>query len=130
MSREDYLAILGLAADANWSDVLDAYEDLCTVWAPERFSSEDRLNVKPGEKLKEIHRAFEFLSADDVLRARSSFENNDGSSAADKGELEAELARAFKTEKQKRERQEKREGRWRQQQVIGALQGQKTSALH
>jgi hypothetical protein len=64
--REDlnrYYEILDLKPGASPEEVKQAYKDLVSVWHPDRFSHNPRLQQKAQEKLKEINQAYEEIEA-------------------------------------------------------------------
>ena len=52
---------LGLQSGASQEDINQAYRDLVTVWHPDRFANNLRLQKKAEENLKEINAAYEFI---------------------------------------------------------------------
>ncbi len=52
---------LGLKPGASQEDVNQAYRDLVTVWHPDRFANNLRLQKKAEENLKEINAAYEYI---------------------------------------------------------------------
>src|SRR6266480_819933 len=55
--------LLGLEPGASLEEVQKAYRDLVQVWHPDRFTSNERLQSKAQEQLKEINLAYEYLLA-------------------------------------------------------------------
>jgi hypothetical protein len=62
-NMDHYYKILGLEPDASAGEVKQAYRDLAKVWHPDRFEHDTRLQRKAQDKLKEINKAYEILSA-------------------------------------------------------------------
>jgi len=58
MSHSDCCRALGVAPDATWEEVRQAYIDLVRVWHPDRFQSDARLLEKAGKKLQYINEAY------------------------------------------------------------------------
>ncbi len=58
-----YYEILELKPGASPEEVKQAYKDLVSVWHPDRFSHNPRLQQKAQEKLKEINRAYEAIES-------------------------------------------------------------------
>lgn len=56
-----YLEILGASEHSSLNEIKQAYRDLASVWHPDRFSDNPRLQDKATEKLKEINVAYEAL---------------------------------------------------------------------
>jgi len=52
---------LGLQSGASQEDINQAYRDLVTVWHPDRFANNLRLQKKAEENLKEINAAYEYI---------------------------------------------------------------------
>ncbi len=52
---------LGLKPGASQEEVNQAYRDLVTVWHPDRFANNMRLQKKAEENLKEINAAYEYI---------------------------------------------------------------------
>jgi DnaJ-domain-containing protein 1 len=52
---------LGLKPGASQEEVNQAYRDLVTVWHPDRFANNLRLQKKAEENLKEINAAYETI---------------------------------------------------------------------
>ena len=57
------IAILGLKPDASQEEITQAYKDLVNVWHPDRFESNERLQKKAVERLKEINTAYDHISS-------------------------------------------------------------------
>jgi hypothetical protein len=55
--RAEHLSTLGLAPDASWDEVNQAYKDLMRVWHPDRFQSDERLRKKAEEQAQRINNA-------------------------------------------------------------------------
>ena len=55
--------LLGLEPGSSLEEVQKAYRDLVQVWHPDRFTSNERLQSKAQEQLKEINLAYEYLLA-------------------------------------------------------------------
>jgi hypothetical protein len=88
--------LLGVKHGASIEEVKKTYRDLVQVWHPDRFSSNERLQAKAQEQLKEINLAYDYLiehgfqngflvePADDVLPVSPADESGpapDGTSA-------------------------------------------------
>lgn len=58
-----YYRILELDNGATFEEVKQAYKDLATVWHPDRFCNNARLQQKAQDKLKELNRAYEQLKS-------------------------------------------------------------------
>jgi DnaJ-domain-containing protein 1 len=52
---------LGLKPGASKEEVNEAYRDLASVWHPDRFANNLRLQKKAEERLKEINAAYEYI---------------------------------------------------------------------
>ena len=52
---------LGLKSGASQEEINQAYRDLVTVWHPDRFANNLRLQKKAEENLKEINAAYEYI---------------------------------------------------------------------
>ena len=57
----DYYSLLGLQLGASPEEIKQAYRDLASVWHPDRFPNNPRLQQKALEKMKEINQAYEVL---------------------------------------------------------------------
>ena len=55
------IEILGLKPGASKEEVNEAYRDLASVWHPDRFATNLRLQKKAEERLKEINAAYEYI---------------------------------------------------------------------
>ncbi len=53
--------MLGLKPGATKEEVNEAYRDLASVWHPDRFANNLRLQKKAEERLKEINAAYEYI---------------------------------------------------------------------
>ncbi len=53
--------ILGLNQGASKGQLEQAYRDLASVWHPDRFTNNPRLQQKAERKLKEINAAYEYI---------------------------------------------------------------------
>ncbi len=51
--------ILEIKSDASPEEAKQAYKDIVSVWHPDRFSNNPRLEQKAGEKLKEVNAAYD-----------------------------------------------------------------------
>ena len=60
-SIEKYYKVLGIEPGASLREIKEAYRDLASVWHPDRFTNNSRLQGKAQEKLKEINLAYEYL---------------------------------------------------------------------
>lgn len=58
-----YYKILELENGATFEEVKQAYKDLATVWHPDRFCNNARLQQKAQDKLKELNQAYEQLKS-------------------------------------------------------------------
>ena len=61
MKREEYLKVLELESQANWEDIEQRYQDLNSVWEPQRFVGEASLRKLAIDKLQEINTAYQAL---------------------------------------------------------------------
>jgi hypothetical protein len=59
--RAVHLATLGLAPDASWEEVTQAYKDLMRVWHPDRFQGDERLRKKAEAQAQRINAAMSEL---------------------------------------------------------------------
>lgn len=59
--RAALLATLGLAPDASWDEVTQAYKDLMRVWHPDRFQGDERLCKKAEAQAQRINEAMSEL---------------------------------------------------------------------
>lgn len=57
----DALAVLGLTPGAAPDEIKEAWRDLCRVWHPDRFGSDERLRTKATARLAEINEAYQTL---------------------------------------------------------------------
>jgi DnaJ-like protein len=55
--------VLGVKHGASLEELKKAYRDLVQVWHPDRFSSNEGLQIKAQEQLKEVNLAYEYLVA-------------------------------------------------------------------
>jgi DnaJ-class molecular chaperone len=55
------IELLGLKPGASKEEVNEAYRDLASVWHPDRFANNLRLQKKAEERLKEINAAYEYI---------------------------------------------------------------------
>jgi DnaJ-class molecular chaperone len=55
------IEMLGLKPGASKEEVNEAYRDLASVWHPDRFANNLRLQKKAEERLKEINAAYEYI---------------------------------------------------------------------
>lgn len=60
-NRALHLATLGLAPDASWDEVTQAYKDLMRVWHPDRFQGDERLRKKAETQAQRINAAMSEL---------------------------------------------------------------------
>lgn len=60
-SAEKHYRTLGIEPGASLKEIKEAYRDLASVWHPDRFINNPRLQEKAQEKLKEINAAYEYL---------------------------------------------------------------------
>jgi hypothetical protein len=58
-----YYRVLDLQPGASKDEVKQAYKDLISVWHPDRFSHNPRLQQKAQEKVKEINAAYAFFKS-------------------------------------------------------------------
>lgn len=56
---QKYFDLLGLSVNASIDEAKQAYRDQISVWHPDRFQNNPRLQTKATEKLKEINEAYE-----------------------------------------------------------------------
>ena len=59
--RALHLATLGLAPEASWEEVTQAYKDLMRVWHPDRFQGDERLRKKAEAQAQRINAAMSEL---------------------------------------------------------------------
>ena len=55
------LRVLGLPPGSSSEDIHTAWLDLARVWHPDRFTQDERLSRKAGEKLSDINAAYDAL---------------------------------------------------------------------
>ncbi len=60
-SVEKHYRTLGIEPGASLKEIKEAYRDLASVWHPDRFTNNSRLQEKAQEKLKEINASYEYL---------------------------------------------------------------------
>ncbi len=60
-SAEKHYRTLGIEPGASLKEIKEAYRDLASVWHPDRFANNPRLQEKAQETLKEINAAYEYL---------------------------------------------------------------------
>ncbi len=60
-SVEKHYRTLGIEPGASLKQIKEAYRDLASVWHPDRFTNNPRLQEKAQEKLKEINASYEYL---------------------------------------------------------------------
>ena len=58
-----YYEILGINPGASLAEVKQAYKDLATVWHPDRFTNNPRLQEKAEKELKKINEAYQYLKS-------------------------------------------------------------------
>jgi hypothetical protein len=58
MSHTDCFRALGVAPDASWEEVRQAYKDLVRVWHPDRFQSDPKLRERAEQRLQKINEAY------------------------------------------------------------------------
>ncbi|MCD8489837.1 MAG: J domain-containing protein [Desertifilum sp.] len=61
LNVERYYEILEVEPGASLDEIHQGYQDLATVWHPDRFTSHPRLRQKAQEKFQEINEAHEQL---------------------------------------------------------------------
>ena len=61
MSRADCFRALGVAPDASWDGIRQAYMDLVRVWHPDRFQSDPQLQLRAEQQLQRINEAYSAL---------------------------------------------------------------------
>lgn len=71
MNLKQALRLLEITKDDDIDEVKRKYRDLVSIWHPDRFQNNKRLQEKTLEKLKEINLAFEF-----VIKSITTLENN------------------------------------------------------
>jgi hypothetical protein len=69
MSHTDCFRALGVAPDASWEEVRQAYKDLVRVWHPDRFQSDPQLRERAEQKLQRINEAYYALKNSEIFRA-------------------------------------------------------------
>ena len=62
-SAEEHYRTLEIEPGASLKEIKEAYRDLASVWHPDRFTGNSRLQEKAQEKLKEINSSYEYLRA-------------------------------------------------------------------
>jgi curved DNA-binding protein CbpA len=68
---EDWLRALDLKAGAGQEEIRQSWRDLVQVWHPDRFSGNQRLQLKAEEMLKRINDAYEHLRSMDPESLRA-----------------------------------------------------------
>ena len=63
LEKEKHLLILGLEPNATPEEIKQAYKDFASVWHPDRFQGNPRLQEKASKQTQLINAAFEFLKA-------------------------------------------------------------------
>jgi uncharacterized protein YjbI with pentapeptide repeats len=58
---ERYYEILGVEPGSSPEEIRQAWRDLAQVWHPDRFTTNERLQQKAQDKLKEVNEAYEAL---------------------------------------------------------------------
>jgi len=61
MNFREYYAALEIHENADKEEIRQAYRDLVTIWHPDQYQENPRLQEKATEKLKEINAAYETL---------------------------------------------------------------------
>jgi hypothetical protein len=69
MSDTDCFRALGVAPNASWEEVRQAYKDLVRVWHPDRFQSDPQLRERAEQKLQRINEAYDALKNSQIFRA-------------------------------------------------------------
>ena len=70
MSHSDCFRALGLAPDASWEEVRQAYKDLVRVWHPDRFQSDPELRERAEQRLQKINDAYQALKSSAAFEGR------------------------------------------------------------
>jgi DnaJ-like protein len=68
MSHTDCFRALGVASDASWEQVRQAYKDLVRVWHPDRFHSDPQLRDRAEQQLQRINEAYSALKNSEIFR--------------------------------------------------------------
>src|ERR1035438_7934484 len=68
MSDTDCFRALGVAPNASWEEVRQAYKDLVRVWHPDRFQSDPQLRERAEQKLQTINEAYYALKNSQIFR--------------------------------------------------------------
>jgi len=61
MSQADCFRALGVASNASWDEVRQAYKDLVRVWHPDRFQSDPELQDRAEQQLQKVNEAYSTL---------------------------------------------------------------------
>lgn len=69
MSHTDCFRALGVAPDASWEEVRQAYLDLVRVWHPDRFQSDPQLRDRAQQHLQTINDAYQALKNSQAFSA-------------------------------------------------------------
>jgi hypothetical protein len=70
MSQTDCFQALGVASDASWDQVRQAYKDLVRVWHPDRFQSDPQMQERAEQQLQKINEAYFALKNSHSFRGR------------------------------------------------------------
>jgi hypothetical protein len=70
MSQTDCFQALGVASDASWDQVRQAYKDLVRVWHPDRFQSDPQMQERAEQQLQKINEAYFALKNSQSFRGR------------------------------------------------------------
>jgi hypothetical protein len=79
--RDREYRVLGLESNASLDEIEEAYQDLKSVWHPDRFSDSPKLRAKAEEKQKAVERAYQILrdnAADEVTKTSAPEDGDPG----------------------------------------------------
>ena len=78
MTRDEYLQLMGLEPHATWEEVKEAYLGLCGEWNPASIDEKSEGYQEAQERWDQLQEAYNYLSHDVVVRARTSKHEVDG----------------------------------------------------
>ena len=70
MNLKQCYATLEIHENADTEEIRQAYRDLVTIWHPDQYQGNPRLQEKANEKLKELNAAYDMLMAQRPGRPR------------------------------------------------------------